>query len=356
MYHPLQFINRRFLDLPLATLPPLLEIKSNRSVRIFPIYEQIVSMLWAKMYNYHPSSMKGSSGSTTSSPSSRGKQGSSGAQPGGGGGDRGEAADSTPSSSSPPPSSSLPPPVGFVLHVMDFTPEDQRFSTFELAENPTLGEIYRDKVGNGKASGRLLPGSSTPSSSGLGGSGGGAGGGGALGGVLSRFDACLHLLAVPEKNTFIRSFVDHDEFCRKHQLLFLKYFDVFNANRALWENQKGLEFLSLADKKSAGGGEEDSDRAGTGGSGMGGVEGLGCPGGSVDVAVPEVLRDPNILCLDVIHVPANWKLVRDFTLLRPPVVTGLFLLLGRCLLDTCRRLFVSFPVVVIRETGRHGTR
>lgn len=273
------------------------------------------------MYNYHPAGAATAKGS----PSSRGgKQSSSGGSAGGGdgGGDSPENSPTTgPSSASPSSSSSSsPPPVGFVLHVVDLaTNDDPRFQSFELSENPTLGEIYREKVSNGRSgAGRLLPGSSTPSSSGIlgGGSGGGAGGAsGALGGVLSRFDACLHFLAVPEKSTVIRSLADHDEFCRKHRLLFLKYFDVFNANRALWENQKGLEFL--VDKKPPGGGGEgggeDQERGTTtaGASSIGGGgEGLGSsPGSPVDHTIPEVLRDPNILCLDVMHVPANWKLV-----------------------------------------------
>ncbi|PFH32118.1 hypothetical protein BESB_020590 [Besnoitia besnoiti] len=216
VYHPLQFLNRRFVDLPLATLPPLLELKSSRSVGILPIHEQITTRLFAKLY-------------------------------GAGESEGGRAA----------------PPVAFLLFGMDFTTDDARFSTLEISENPTLGELFRAKMLNARGS-RQFPGGSANANY-----------------PCSRFDACLYLLAVPETNAVVRSAPDHDEFCRRHQLIFLKYFDIFTANKGLGDARE-LEDATPGERP------EEREAA---------------------EVVPEALRDANVICLDVLLVPSGWKLV-----------------------------------------------
>ncbi|CBZ51094.1 ubiquitin carboxyl-terminal hydrolase, related, partial [Neospora caninum Liverpool] len=255
VYHPLQFLNRRFLDLPLATMPPLVEIKSSRSVGVLPIHEQITSRLFAKLYGEE------SAGASEGGASQR--------------------------------SSAKAPSIAFLLYAMDFLADDARFSPVAIADNPCLGEIFRSKMlGNGgRGSGvlghRTFPGSSADQNY-----------------PYNRFDACLYFLAVPETNAVIRSALDHDEFCRRHQLLFLKYFDIFGANKMLdaepgsAQDPKGKRKKEDSQAKpplSAGKGEkklatlETQDEA---------TEG-----------VPESLRDSNVVCVDVVLVPNGWRLV-----------------------------------------------
>nr|PUA90156.1 ubiquitin carboxyl-terminal hydrolase family 2 protein [Toxoplasma gondii TgCATBr9] len=270
VYHPLQFVNRRFLDLPLATMRPLLELKSSRSVGILPIHEQITARLFSKLY---------------------GEEGT--------GGEGGACSQRAGKAS---------PPIAFLLYAMDFLADDARFSPLSLADNPCLGEIFRAKmVGNSGRAGGVLGARVYP------------GGASDLNYPYNRFDACLYFLAVPETNAVIREAVDHDEFCRRHQLLFLKYFDVFSANTVLVE---ASEPVAPQDPKGQRNRQEDDAPV---------CAALAKKVGEDPSDVPEALRDNNIICLDVVLVPNGWKLV----CLQP----HLYRLLLRCMEDGLTRPF-----------------